>query len=163
MLLCMGDYYAQRKLTAKESRSKDSTRQWPVSLLTQKQPGLNNANLQVQAKVLHIATTTPTAGLRFHNFNCGIFPGLYKFLSSQRGHPGALLPKVIPGECLDFLVQGVHYMSGGEKATDTKTHRPHRASLPGAEPCRCQPLGLQTGKPSPAVPSAAVRRELIGC
>lgn len=54
-------------------------------------------------------------------------------------------------------------MSGGEKATDTKTHRPHRASLPGAEPCRWQPLGFQTGKPSPAVQSAAVRRELIGC
>lgn len=56
--------------------------QWQVSLLTQKQPGLNNANLQVQAKVLHIATTTPTAGLCFHNMNCGIFPAFYNFLSS---------------------------------------------------------------------------------
>lgn len=61
---------------------RDPTTRRQAGLLTQKQPGLNNANLQVQAKVLHIATATPTAGLGFHNVNCGILPGFYNFLSS---------------------------------------------------------------------------------
>lgn len=122
----------------------DSITQWQVSLLTQKQPGLNNANLQVQAKVLHIATTTPTAGLCFHNMNCGIFPRFYHFLSSQRGHPGALLPEIVPGECFDFLVQGVHYMSGGGEAASTKKPGTHCASLTEAGSCRWQPHHLQS-------------------
>ena len=84
------------------------------NILTQEQPWLNNTNFQVQAKVLHIATTSPAAWLYFfHNMNSGIFPCFYNFLSSQRCHPGALLPEIIPGECLNFLVKGVHYLSSG--------------------------------------------------
>ena len=84
------------------------------NILTQEQPWLNNTNFQVQAKVLHIATTSPAAWLYFfHNMNPGIFPCFYNFLSSQRCHPGALLPEIIPGECLNFLVKGVHYLSSG--------------------------------------------------
>lgn len=83
-------------------------------VLTQEQPGLHHANLQVRAKVLHVTTASPAARLYFlHHMNAGLFPRLYDAFSSQRGHPGALLPEVTPGERFDFLVQGVHYMSSG--------------------------------------------------
>ena len=82
--------------------------------LTQDQPWLNDTNFQVQAKVLHVTTASPAAWLCFfHSMNSGISPCFCNFLSSQRCHPGALLPEILPGECLNFPVKGVHSLSSG--------------------------------------------------
>lgn len=101
----------------------DQRTQRQIDALTQEQPGPNHAHVQVRAEILHVAARAAARRRLFH-VKPGALPRLYEPFPSERRHPGALLPEVIPGESPNLLVQGVHYMSSGQEQRQANPARP---------------------------------------
>lgn len=167
-----------RRDTARRRRHRHHRGLPPVPApLTQQQPGLHDADLEVGAEVLHVSAAA--AGRRRRlllllHLQAGATPRLDDPPACQRRYAGALLPQVGPREAADLLGKGVH-------GPDTHRRSPRDSRLttrslaapalpPSASSGRCArrpaiggaraaPIGcrlpLATG-PSGAVPGRAV-------
>lgn len=114
--------------------------------LTQQQPGLHDADLEVGAEVLHVSAAA--AGRRRRllllHLQAGAAPRLDDPPACQRRYAGALLPQVGPGEAADLLGKGVH-------GPDT-----HRRSPRDSRPDRSPPQPRPQPQPYPLrLPPAA--------